>query len=171
MGALVYLDTETTGLDPFRHEVWEIAWAVEDGPVNVMQVRHSLANAEPAALKINGYLDRWDKPAGDLAEADLRKVLTGATLVCSNPSFDESFLRQRWGSSPWHHRKIDIATYAMPALGADRPVGLAEIAKRLGLREPDHTAKTDVLVLRAAYKRLTEWYAQRAFLLDPEVHG
>lgn len=171
MGDLVYLDTETTGLDPFKHDVWEIAWAVGDGDVQAMQVRHSLANAEPIALRINGYLDRWDKAASDLDEADLRNALVGATLVCSNPSFDEAFLRQRWGVTPWHHRKIDIATYAMPALGVDRPLGLAEIAKRLGLREPDHTAKVDVLVLRAAYKRLVKWYDQRAFLLDPAVHG
>ena len=160
MGDLIYLDTETTGLDPFSHEVWEIAWAVGDGPVETMQVRHSLAGADVMALRINGYVDRWEKAATDTDEAGLRNTLSGATLVCSNPSFDEAFLRQRWGRTPWHHRKIDIATYAMPALGLDRPVGIAQIAERLGVRAPDHTAAGDVLTLRACYIELAARYAE-----------
>ena len=160
MGDLIYLDTETTGLDPHQHQVWEIAWAVDHGPVNVMQVRHSLDQADVVALRINKYVDRWTEPAAGALEARLQKILKGATLVCSNPSFDEAFLRERWREAPWHHRKIDIATYAMPALGLDRPVGLAQIAERLGLRAPDHTAEGDVLTLRACYVELAARYAE-----------
>ena len=165
---LVFLDTETTGLDPRIHEVWEIAWAVNDGPVQVIQVGHTLTSADPQALKINGYVDRW-QPLSETSredEAALREALDGATLVCSNPAFDEAFLRRRWGSPNWHHRKIDIATYAMPALGTDRPVGLATIAERLGVRAPDHTAKVDVLVLRACYRKLAKWYDQRGVRIE-----
>ncbi len=160
MGDLIYLDTETTGLDPHQHQVWEIAWAVEDGPVNVMQVHHSLAGADVVALRINKYVDRWEQAADDSLEAALRRDLRGSTLVCSNPSFDEAFLRARWRETPWHHRKIDIATYAMPALGLDRPAGLAQIAERLGVRAPDHTAAGDVLTLRACYIELAARYAE-----------
>lgn len=160
MGDLIYLDTETTGLDPHQHQVWEIAWAVEDGPVNVMQVHHSLAGADVVALRINKYVDRWEQAADDSLEAALRRDLRGSTLVCSNPSFDEAFLRARWRETPWHHRKIDIATYAMPALGLDRPAGLAQIAERLGVRAPDHTAAGDVLTLRACYVELAARYAE-----------
>ena len=160
MGDLIYLDTETTGLDPHQHQVWEIAWAVEDGPVNVMQVHHSLAGADVVALRINKYVDRWEQAADDSLEAALRRDLRGSTLVCSNPSFDEAFLRARWRETPWHHRKIDIATYAMPALGLDRPAGLAQIAERLGVRAPDHTAAGDVLALRACYVELAARYAE-----------
>jgi DNA polymerase-3 subunit epsilon len=160
VGDLIYLDTETTGLDPHQHQVWEIAWAVEDGPVNVMQVHHSLAGADVVALRINKYVDRWEQAADDSLEAALRRDLRGSTLVCSNPSFDEAFLRARWRETPWHHRKIDIATYAMPALGLDRPAGLAQIAERLGVRAPDHTAAGDVLTLRACYVELAARYAE-----------
>jgi DNA polymerase III epsilon subunit-like protein len=165
MGDLVYLDTETTGLDPFQHEVWEIAWALEDGPVQTMQVRHSLAGADVEALRMNGYLDRWDRAVGDAREAGLRNTLRGATLVCCNPAFDEAFLRQRWGSTYWHHRKIDIATYAMPALGLDRPAGLATIAERLGVQAPDHTAAQDVRTLRECYQLLRDTYAAKPQVL------
>ena len=160
MGDLIYLDTETTGLDPHQHQVWEIAWAVDHGPVNVIQVRHSLSYADPVALKMNGYLDRWEGVCEAGMETRLRERLQGATLVCSNPSFDEAFLRERWRETPWHHRKIDIATYAMPALGLDRPVGIAQIAERLGVRAPDHTAAGDVLTLRACYVELAARYAE-----------
>ena len=160
MGDLIYLDTETTGLDPHQHQVWEIAWAVDHGPVNVIQVHHSLSCADPVALKMNGYLDRWEGVCEAGTETRLRDRLRGATLVCSNPSFDEAFLRERWRETPWHHRKIDIATYAMPALGLDRPVGIAQIAERLGVRAPDHTAAGDVLTLRACYVELAARYAE-----------
>jgi len=166
VGDLIYLDTETTGLDPHQHQVWEIAWAVEGGPVNVIQVRHSLSNADPVALKMNGYLDRWVCEEASVSEQRLRDRLRGATLVCSNPSFDEAFLRERWRETPWHHRKIDIATYAMPALGLDRPAGLAQIAERLGVRAPDHTAEVDVLVLRDCYRKLSKWYDRRAVRIE-----
>ena len=165
MGDLVYLDTETTGLDPLVHQVWEIAWAVNDKPVETMQVRHSLAGADVVALRINGYLDRWDKPVTDTHEAELLTMLQGVTLVCCNPAFDEAFLRQRWGSTPWHYRKIDIATYAMPALGLDRPTGLATIAERLGVQAPDHTAAQDVRTLRECYQLLRDTYAAKPQVL------
>ncbi len=166
MGELIYLDTETTGLDPSVHEVWEIAWAVNDGPVETLQVHHSLNQADVVALRINKYVDRWTEPAAGALEARLQKILKGATLVCSNPSFDEAFLRERWRETPWHHRKIDIATYAMPALGLDRPAGLAQIAERLGVRAPDHTAEVDVLVLRDCYRKLSKWYDRRAVRIE-----
>jgi oligoribonuclease (3'-5' exoribonuclease) len=44
---LVFLDTETTGLDPNRHEIWEVAYAVEDDPIVSGSVHHSLRNADP----------------------------------------------------------------------------------------------------------------------------
>ena len=55
---LVYLDTETTGLDYRRHAVWEIAYAVDDGPVRSSIVSHDLFDADPEALQLNGYYDR-----------------------------------------------------------------------------------------------------------------
>ena len=58
---LVYVDCETTGLDPDRHEIWEIAYAVGDGPIVSSFVSHqriTLDHETVAAMRINHYLVR-----------------------------------------------------------------------------------------------------------------
>lgn len=70
--ALIFLDTETTGLRPDIHCPWEIAWvtAVHDterGVLMEVSRRHAFveldemqqANADPFALQVGGYQDRY----------------------------------------------------------------------------------------------------------------
>lgn len=163
---LVFLDTETTGLDPEEHEVWEVAFATIDGPIRSSFVQHSVAGADPKALDLNGYRTRYTEPASPserwgraLAELALHGLLGGATIVGANPAFDAAFLSARWGAAPWHYRLLDIGTFAIPALGADRPLGLVSIADHLGIpHDADHTAAGDVNTLREAYRALVEIY-------------
>lgn len=165
MRDLVFLDTETTGLDPDRHSVWELAWAVNDGDVHSAFVAHDLESADFMALKVGGYFERLPRPL-DLAngaahEAMLKGNLDGATLVGANPAFDAAFLRVRWGCAPWHYRLLDVESFAMPILGYDRPQGLATIAEDLAslgkyVFEPDHTAASDVHALRDVFGALWE---------------
>lgn len=162
MPTFVYLDTETTGLDPGLHEVWEIAYAVDDGPVLECAVGHVGASADPKALAMNGYHQRATPVASMRSmefEATLRGLLSGASLVGANPAFDAAFLRARWGVAPWKYRMLDVEAYAMPALGLDEPKGLAFVAERLGVAAPDHSAAGDVSVLRECHRRLRERYA------------
>jgi len=163
---LLYLDTETTGLDPDRHEVWEIAYAIDDGPVLSSFVAHSVVGAEPAALRINNYLSRFvGVPfCGVTFEIALREAAEGATLVGANPAFDAAFLRARWGVTPWRYRLLDIEAYAMPALGLSTPAGLSKVAESLRdigfeIPEPDHSAGADVATLRAIHLALGDIYA------------
>lgn len=171
---LVYLDTETTGLDPDTHEVWEIAYAVGDGPIMSAVVPHTMLHADPEALRMNGHaerairLDDWTGEQSWAArhfEQEARESLKGATLVASNPSFDTAMLRARWGSEPWHHRKIDIASFSLPITGFKdgKPKGLYDIAEALGVQAPDHTAAGDVHTLRECYRKLWDRYN--------ELHG
>lgn len=159
----VYIDTETTGLDPLRHQVWEIAYAVDDEPVRSQIVLHSLYQADPDALKIGGHTDRCNAishPFGDSSgfESDLRKALSGATIVGANPAFDAGFLAARWGTRPWKYRLLDVEAYAMPWLGLDEPRGLAYIAEQLGIKPGDHTAAEDVRCLRECHLALRTNY-------------
>lgn len=159
MSDLVFLDTETTGLDPDKHEVWEIAWAYIEGEVFSTPVQHSGVTADPKAISMNGYNNRavWDMT--NRADLRVRNIFEGATLVCANPTFDRMFLRKRWGLEPYHYRSIDIESMALVILGYERPKGLKDIAgdlRKIGydIGEPNHSAWLDVTVLRACYKAL-----------------
>lgn len=167
--SLVFLDTETTGLE-LHHDIWEIACAVDDGPINSFVVPHSIANADPAALEMNGY---WTRGFGaDVVQAGdslLRATLKGATIVGANPAFDATRLQLRWNAQPWHYRMIDISSMAVGVFGSmafngdGRPEGLAGVRELLldyyrdsgvGIPEPDHTAAGDVRALRECYRLL-----------------
>ena len=84
-------------------------------------------------------VDRWDE-LGALPPSQRLKALEGA----------------RWGFSPWHYRLLDVEAYAMGVLGWDEMHGLATIAEALGVDQPDHTAATDVRVLRDCFYRLRD---------------
>ena len=163
--SLVFLDTETTGLDPDFHDVWEIAYAVDDRPIRSCVVDHDPVRSDLKALSLNGYFGRGDSRSRERDslysmnfELKLREDLDGATLVGANPAFDAAFLRTRWDVAPWRYRLLDVEAYAMPALGLSEPKGLAYIAERLGISAPDHSASTDVHVLRECFRALRTYY-------------
>lgn len=158
----VFCDIETTGLHRDRHQIVEIAWAVEDGPVHVVHPRHTLAFAEPQALRINRYRRRGLGHEFSTAEQISRFLLDvrGNTLVAANPAFDAGFLERHFGWAPWHYRMRDIQSFADGVLGFwSRPPSLVEICQTLGrlghhIPGPDHSAAADVLALRAAWRAL-----------------
>ena len=159
----VFVDIETTGLDVDRHQIVELAWAVEDGPVTVVVPRHDLRTADPAALIINGYHERLHQQPCSSAEQISRFLLDvrGNTIVAANPAFDAGFLRAHFGGyAPWHFRLRDIEVFADGVLGGwPRPPSLKQIREALielghDIPEPDHTARGDVLTLRAAWRAL-----------------
>jgi DNA polymerase III alpha subunit (gram-positive type) len=162
MRDLIFLDTETTGLDPAIHEVWEIAFAINDSGVLSGFVPHSLATADPVALAVNNYWNRnIERVVNPRFEFALRGCVADATIVGANPAFDAAFLRARWGVAPWHHRLIDVESMALTFLGYQRPKGLFDLAADLAERghnipAPNHTAAGDVLTTRAVYRALRE---------------
>lgn len=131
MTLLAFVDTETTGLDPDRHEIWEVALILraEDGAESEhwWRLPVDLGCADPMALKISGYFERSGsltlaQPASFAAEfADLTR---GAHLVGAVVSFDEERLRRllrRHGQCPmWHYHIIDVEAMAVGYLGGYR---------------------------------------------------
>lgn len=139
MTTLAFVDTETTHLSPELGDAWEIAVIIRRGTNPdrelLWQIRTSLAKADPEALDIGRYHERFAVPDGALAAKmptsgegapvpvtgkdmmlDLMDALDGAIMVGSNPSFDASFLTKLFGSAhvtpAWHYRTIDVATLA-----------------------------------------------------------
>ncbi|GAA1790397.1 hypothetical protein GCM10009795_040110 [Nocardioides hankookensis] len=153
---LAFLDTETTGLDRVRHQVWEVAYAIDDGPIVTLQLPHDLDHADPAALEINGYADRVGTVTLGWRQqllADLDDVI----LVGSNPGFDQAMLSKALDAEPWHYRCIDAPAGVMWLLDWDEPRGLLSAAREMRGRGhtipmPDHTAAGDVATTRAVYR-------------------
>lgn len=150
---ILFVDVETTGLDPDRHHLWEIAVVDEAGETLLdAQIHVDLTTADPAALRINGYYRRrWETPVlPRWLVQRLVGLLDGATLAGAAPHFDAAFL-DRWlrahgQCGTWSHRLLDVCTFAAPTLGWDRPRGLADTARALGLDVDDellHTAGRD----------------------------
>lgn len=134
---VAFVDTETTGLDPDRHEIWEVGLIYPmplknpDGSVSYVweekewQLPVNLGAADPMGLKISGFHDRYSpswhrnmafevipKFATEFAELTRGKHLAGAVV-----SFDEERLRRlirASGECPmWHYHLIDVETLAV----------------------------------------------------------
>ncbi|MEW2300237.1 exonuclease domain-containing protein [Streptomyces sp. NPDC006655] len=122
---LAATDVESTGLDPFFHDAWEVAVVLRvDGKdtEHVFRIEPDLTNAEADALRINRYHERtgapdWVWDDREAAARQLHQLLDGAVMIGSNPSFDAEMLTNLLGRyfatpRPWHYRTVDIATLA-----------------------------------------------------------
>ncbi|WP_181785610.1 3'-5' exonuclease [Streptomyces phytophilus] len=143
---LAVVDTETTGLDRFLHDAWEIAAIVRaDGYEDeyVFRIEPDLTNADSKALEINRYHERttapdWRWDDRQTAATRLYSLLNGAVILGSNPAFDADMIGNLFGRyyadpRPWHYRVIDVPAMAAGWLyGANEhftysgPVDLAE---------------------------------------------
>lgn len=127
---LAFVDTETTGLDPFLHDAWEIAVVLRKAgdadTEHVFRILPDISNADPKALRINRYFERvtadgWQWDDRQAAAQRMYGLLNGAVMVGSNPAFDAEMIAHLFGHyydqpKPWHYRTIDVATLAVGAL-------------------------------------------------------
>lgn len=161
MSKLVFVDTETTGLDSGRHEIWELAAIVrgDDGDREyAWQIRPSLKTADPAGLRVGRYCERctitgqpvdaavtlahpehrdsWSGWGHHVAE-QLAPLLDGATLVGAVPDFDARFLtrflRTHEQAATWHYHLVDVETLAAGALRMPPPWGFDDLLAAFGL--------------------------------------
>lgn len=167
-----YLDTETTGLDPYRHEIIEIAFVVEAIPetplvagkildkwVTKIKPLH-LGVAHPQALQVNGYDPVLWKDAPTFAEVApmiVSYVSRATCLIGHNPKFDTEFVKSMCARDgidikvPYH--QIDTVTAAWMALmwmgGEDVKLRLDSLRDRLEIpRNTTHGALKDALDCR-----------------------
>jgi hypothetical protein len=126
---VVFVDTETTGLDPDRHEIWEVALVWKPPHTDFWteaswQLPVDLGRADPIALEISGYHERAisgcsspESFAKTFARMTRGKHLAGAVI-----SFDEERLRKLLranGACPeWHYHLIDVEALAAGYLAA-----------------------------------------------------
>ena len=130
---LVFLDTETSGLNPEKHRILEIAFKILDSVTGnlmgkyqsiVSQPREVWKKADPESLEVNEFT--WEEVSSGMPESTVADEITsllnkvglgekGGVLVCQNPAFDRAFscglidadLQSRYG---WPYHWLDLAS-------------------------------------------------------------
>ena len=129
----VFLDTETNGLNAFKHRVLEIAFKIVNLKTGEMKeayqtIIHQPENiwksSDPSSLKVNGFT--YEKllkgKRADLAATEITNILQRngirrgeAVFICQNPSFDRIFFSQLVDpdiqeSLNWPYHWLDLAS-------------------------------------------------------------
>lgn len=150
----VWIDIETTGLDPLVHEIIEITVAYEPlpngtpGPIYHAYIKpEHIETAEPRALEINGYSEEKWAAAGARSAQDVfgdflfNAFLKNAVVAGQNVRFDMGFIMAtytRLGITPpdgLDRHLYDLSTLALEHLKPWlRSVSLPQIAKALGIK-------------------------------------
>lgn len=163
MRKYIVIDTETTGLDPSKHEMLSLgAIVMIDGVITEtmdIKIRADISKADSKALEVNGYSERRWKYAvssfrGFCLIRDFFYRHQDGVLVGHNVQFDIKFLRAlsaRWQSDdnglilmPYPYiDTMDLARSALVPYGL-QSVSLDNICEFLGWRRrAAHTALSD----------------------------
>lgn len=145
---VIFLDTETTGLDIERHEVWEFGAVVYSNPdvldsedpieVNLVWEPTWLEYADPNAIKVNRYYQRTHEMTQSTEPLDtsgygfsdpyeaakyIAYLCENAIVIGNNPGFDEMFLtklcREQSQVFANFHRKHNVSDIAYGMLTAE----------------------------------------------------
>lgn len=163
---IAFVDLETTGTDVRIHELWEAAFIIRrDGSSHDFEsgwrVLPDLSNADPMALKINGFYRRvqgigaFDDP--EQAAEQIARTLDGAHLAAANVAFDAAFLakflRANGHCPTWDYHLIEIESYAAGATAATPPWKLDQLAQRFDIKIPEgrHGAMVDARLARDVF--------------------
>lgn len=175
---VVFIDTETLGLDPDHNPVWEVGMILPNGGECQLQVAvtpRQIALAHPKALEISGFHERYDPhrafSPGRIANCLSTWIPQGAHLAGAVVSFDEERLRRLlWAhgrSVPWHYHTIDVEALAVGYLAGTggakeriEPPWDSETLSRMVGVDPDqferHTALGDARWAKAIYEAVME---------------
>lgn len=175
---LAFIDTESTGLLPERHELIEIGCVlvrqipregkgpeveiIEEFDVKI-KPRH-IETADPVALSINGY-----RPEDWTLAVDLKKALEllaektkDAIMVGHNVAHDYAFLQKAFEQerveNTMHYHKVDTISLAYAMLYDNLDVkkfSLRSLCEHFGIiNERAHSALSDARATFEVYKRL-----------------
>jgi len=186
---LVFVDTESTGLDRRTREVWEVG-LIRREPGSTEQEWQAfvgsgldLSRASTESLHVGRFYERHPWHALGSAHGPMlpeRTVahqvamrLEGAHLVGAVPSFEDTGLFKLLdrhglipadGSTPWHYHLVDCEALAAGALGLQPPWDSKALFRAFGveiLAHELHTALGDARGVRALYDAVMVQAARR----------
>ena len=164
---IIFLDCETTGLNPDKHEILSIGAVKEDGTTFECKVIPlHIKEADPKALEINGYKkEDWDEAFFLPHALQLLNDFVGTDMpyfMAYNASFDLSFLEKAYRDCnlpwPFHYHKLDLLTLAWSKLPAESSLSLKNVCLALSI-EPEpaiHGALNGTQKAYEVYKKLTK---------------
>ena len=170
---ICFIDTETTSLDRYTREVWEVAMirrepdGSETDGYEALVAGIDLSEASPVSLKIGRFYDRYDmvgswnargySSAGDVARS-VELFTRGAHLVGAVPSFEDTslapLLKRHQLAPAWHYHLVCIENVLAGWFGVMPPYSSDELSMRVGVDPANfdrHTAMGDVLWVRAQW--------------------
>lgn len=157
---LIFVDTETTGIDSKSDRLVELAWAEMEGPIRTMYF--GVKEVPPFIDELIGFTKRDLASKTEMSPAEKHAFLNttyGHTMVAANPAFDKAFMEENH-LFEFAYRMLDIETYAMAKLRLDYVPSMNDIYTILrdmgytAIGKPEHTAESDVACMRAAFKVL-----------------
>jgi DNA polymerase III epsilon subunit-like protein len=119
---VAFVDTETTGLDPDRHDIWEVAVILPDDDTEVVwQQAVDATQVDQWVLDNTGFRSRYDRSTAVMPQegiARFGRLTEGRHLVGACPWFDSERLHRLWRPTkrgakrqhPWHYHLIDVET-------------------------------------------------------------
>lgn len=159
MRKFVFVDTETTGLNPQIDSLVEVTYAVEnEKPVTLY---FGVKEVPPFIDNLTGFTKRRvaEMPEATQEQKEaFMEAMRNQTMVAGNPKFDVGFLEHN-NLYTAHYRTLDVQSYAMAKLNLDFMPSMKEIhdlliGRGFSFTEPDHSSLNDVLFLREAFQVL-----------------
>lgn len=172
---LLWMDVETTGLQPLKHEVIDLAFCLTDRNGEIISEYATKIKpkypefGDVQALSVNGFLrnrSTWSE-APDSFEAwdkvrvwwDGLKQLERVYPAGWNPGFDLGFIRSdcfEAGIQLYHHPLDLLSLVWFKLRDIDRP-HLSDLCSLISISvdAPEHTAVGDVKRCVECYRRLT----------------
>lgn len=171
---LAFIDLETTGMDPARHEVIEIGCLLakldEKGTYQELESfevkvkPEHIETAEQQALRVNGYDEANWMFAHTQEEAFklLAQKCEGCVMVAQNVPFDYAFLLAGFNRfkipDPFFFAKLDTISIAYLRFRKDPEMtsfSLRSLCEKYGVKnDKAHTALADIRATFEVFKKL-----------------